>query len=445
MVALALLSRASHVCIEGAATAPIREHPMPLRRYLAFAAGQPRLLAFGFVGALSSSFGQTYFIGIFGPAIQADLGLSHTAWGAIYMAGTLLSALVLPWTGRLIDDLDLRVYTVLVCLFGAAACTAAALATGVASLVLAIFALRQAGQGLMSHTAITSVARYFETGRGRAIAVASLGFSVGEAVLPVGAVLVISSLGWRTGYAIAGATLTLVLIPVALWLLAGHGERHRGHAASLLAAAGSGRGEGDWTRAQVLRDRRFYLLLPGLLAPSVIQTAMFFHHLNLADAKGWSHAWITGSYAIYALAGVVVSLVSGMLIDRYEARSVVRTMLVPLALALVVVAGFDDRWTAWLYLALLGVNTGIAHTGIAALWAELYGVSHLGAIRSLATSCSVLGSALGPVIVGTAMDRGATIEAVCIAFAVFCVVASGALVAALWEPPRAPRAQSRPS
>ena len=107
---------------------------------------------------------------------------------------------------------------------------------------------------------------------------------------------------------------------------------------------------------------------------------------------------------------------------------------------LLVVAGFDAPWTAWLYLALLGVNTGIAHTAVAALWAELYGVAHLGAIRALATSCSVLGSALGPVIVGALMDRGVTIEAVCAGFALYCVIATAVLLVALWSPPRpAPR------
>ncbi len=409
---------------------------MPLRAYLAFAAGQSRLLAFGFLGAFASSFGQTYFIGIFGPAIQSDLALSHTAWGGIYMAGTLASALLLPFTGRRIDDVDLRLYTALVCVLGAVACVVTSLAGGVASLVLAIFLLRQSGQGLMSHTAITSAARYFEAGRGRAIAIASLGFAVGEAVLPVAAVFGIAAVGWRASYSAVGALLVLGLIPATLRLLRDH--REPSSPAARGDAMPATHGGTDWTRAQVLRDRRFYLLLPGLLAPSVILTALFFHHLNLADAKGWSHAWITGSYTVYAAGSVATSLVAGTLIDRYDARSLARLMLVPLVFALAVVASFDARWTAWVYLGLLGVNTGIAHTAVSALWAELYGVTHLGAIRSLATSFSVLGSALGPVIVGVLMDGGASIESVCAGFALYCVAASGVLLAALWSPPGSP-------
>ena len=46
---------------------------------------------------------------------------------------------------------------------------------------------------------------------------------------------------------------------------------------------------------------------------------MFFHHLNLADAKSWSHPWMTGSYVIYALAVVLTSLAVGPAIDRFGA------------------------------------------------------------------------------------------------------------------------------
>ena len=79
-----------------------------MTHYLSFAKGNERLLMFGFLMAVASSFGQTYFIGIFGPSVQQEFGLTHTV--SIYMVGTLASALVLPRTGKLIGRLDLRVY-----------------------------------------------------------------------------------------------------------------------------------------------------------------------------------------------------------------------------------------------------------------------------------------------------------------------------------------------
>jgi MFS family permease len=393
---------------------------VPLVAYAKFAAAHRRLIAFGFLAAFSSSFGQTYFIGVFGPAIQSEFRLSHTAWGTIYMLGTLGSAILLPWTGKQIDRLDLRLYTSLVGLLAVVACIVTALALNPAMLVLAIFLLRQSGQGLMSHVGITSMARYFDTGRGRAIALATMGFAVGEAFLPFVAVLMIAALGWRWSYGVTALVLAFALIPAALWLLRGHVDRHRAHLTQLAAPRTSEKfPTGSWTRAQMLRDPRFYLFMPGILAPSFVLTAMFFHHLNLADAKGWSHAWMTGSYVIYALAVVLTSLAVGPTIDRFGAARLVPYMLIPMIVAMVMVAHFHAAWIAWPYLFLIGVSTAIAHTAVSAMWAELYGVAHLGAIRSLATAFGVLASALGPVTLGTLLDHGISIETGCLLFAAY--------------------------
>jgi MFS family permease len=396
---------------------------VPLVAYARFAAAHRRLIAFGFLAAFASSYGQTYFIGIFGPAIQSEFGLSHTAWGTIYMLGTLGSAALLPWTGKQIDRLDLRLYTSLVGLLAVVACVVTALAINPTMLVVAIFLLRQSGQGLMSHVGITSMARYFDTGRGRAIALATMGFAVGEAFLPFVAVSMIAALGWRWSYGATALVLALLLIPAALWLLKGQVDRHRAHLAQLAAPRASENSHTrSWTRAEMLRDPRFYLLLPGILTPAFVLTAMFFHHLNLADAKAWSHAWMTGSYVIYALAVVLTSLAVGPTIDRFGAARLVPYMLIPMIAALLVVAQFHAAWIVWLYLFLIGVSTAIAHTALSAMWAEIYGVAHLGAIRSVTTAIGVLASALGPVTLGTLMDHGISIETGCRLFAAYATI-----------------------
>jgi MFS family permease len=406
---------------------------VPLSGYLSFVSKSGRLVAFGLLATFSSSFGQTYFVGIFGPQIQSEFELSHTAWGSIYMAGTLASAALLPWTGKQIDRCDLRPYALTVCLCLALACLFTSRITGPVTLLVAIFFLRHTGQGLMSHAGITSMARYFDAGRGRAIAIASLGYSAGEALLPFVAVLAIAALGWRWTYAAAGLFTLLVVFPAMLWTLSGHTERHRLHEERLgvESAAGPSSGATGWSREEVIRDPRFYLLLPGVLAPAMVLTAMFFHHLNLADAKGWTHAWITGNYIVFAVATMLTSLAAGPFIDRYGAARLVRYMLVPLVFAMLTVAAVDGAWVVIPYLALAGVNTGLAHTALSALWAELYGVSHLGGIKSLVSSMMVFGTALGPVIMGSLMDLGYSMEAVCVLFAVYAGAGAGLMLSAL--------------
>jgi len=379
------------------------------------------MISFGFLAAFTSSFGQTYFIGIFGPALQAEFGLNHTTWGTIYLMGTLGSAALLSLTGKFIDHMPLRRYTLLVLGLFVLACGFSALVTGTLTLVCAIFLLRHAGQGLMSHISMTTMARAFYAGRGKAIAIATLGYSAGEALLPYLAVLAIGVIGWRWTYGWVALLLGITAIAI-LFIL----PKDFGHGSSTDTADTAQPEEAErqhsWSLSEVLRDVRIYLLLPGLLAPGIILTAMFFHHLTLAEAKGWSFTWITGSYVIYAGATIMTSLLTGQLIDRLGAVRLVPFMLVPLAAAMGVVAVFDAPSAVWLYMVLLGVCVGIAHTSVSAMWAEIYGVAHLGAIRSPIAAVGVFGTALGPVTMGTLIDKGLSIEQVCMLFAGYIIL-----------------------
>ena len=405
-----------------------------LRSYLNLLSHHRQILGMGVVLTMASSFGQTYFIGVIGPHIQASLFLSHTEWGTIYMAGTLLSALILPWTGAQIDRFSLTRCTLPTLLLLVLACAVMATATSSLMLLAAIFLLRHSGQGLMNHIAITTVARRFHAERGRAIAITTLGMVLGEAVLPVIAVGTLTIVGWRGTYASAAILLTSVGFPIVVWLLQSVVKIPVSDTLSTPIADTATASKATlpgWTRRQVLRDVTFYLLLPGVLAPAIIVTAMFFHHLNLADAKGWSHTWITGNYIFYAVTAVATTLVAGPLIDRLGAVRLTPFMLVPLAAALMMAALFNAPWVATAYLILAGVSSGISQLSVAALWPELYGVAHLGAVRSLAAALSVFGSALGPPIVGALMDQGFTMEYIYTLFALYCFVGTALTIGAL--------------
>jgi MFS family permease len=402
---------------------------MAVKGYLRLAADQRRLLGFGFAMTFASSIGQTFFIGAFGPSIQQEFSLSHAEWGGIYMAGTLLSAAFLPWTGAQIDRLPLGRYTAMVVAAMVFAAVFMAMVPAAVFLIVAVFLLRQTGQGLASHTGTTVTARHFGAHRGKAVALVSLGFAAGETILPLLAVLAIAAVGWRTAYGGAALVLAMVLPPI-LWALL-RGSHLGPPQPSVAGVAASDESAGSWTRREVLRDNRFYLLLPAVLAPSFVGTALFFHHLTLAEIKGWSAAWLTGSYWVYAIGTVLATLAAGPLIDRITAVRVLPGFLLPLAIGLLVIWAFDDPIWAWPYLFLMGLTSGIAYTAITALWAEVYGLRHLGAIRSLAVAFSVFASALGPVVMGGLMDGGVSIETICFFFALYCLIASLLLVVAL--------------
>ena len=410
--------------------------------YLRFLFKNRRFLSFGILIAFFSAFGQTFFIAVFGPEIRAEFGLSHGGFGGYYAIGTLTSGFCLIWAGKLIDRFDLRWVTAGVCTALILACANMAMVPAAWALAPAIFALRLCGQGLMSHTAMTSMGRYFEAERGRAVSIAILGFPAGVAVFPGLAVWLILVFDWRTAWIAVAITLAVFLIPLALWLLKGHTARHRYFLAQtetvqsatdqISAAAASMRRQ--WTRAQVLRDSRFYMLCIAITAPSFISTGFFFHQAHLAPAKGWSLAWMASAFVAYTVGAIGANLAFGPLIDRFGARRLLPYYLYPLMLACLSIAVSSHHMAAMALMFFMGLTSGSGQTLIGAAWPEFYGVMHLGAIRAMVMSMSVGASALSPVVVGWLIDRGVAMETMAVGFLVYLAFAFASILIALARP-----------
>ena len=406
---------------------------MSLEAYGRLFRDYPRFTSFGLLIAFVSSFGQTYLVGIFGHAMQQDFAMSHTQWGGIYMLGTLASALLLPITGKWIDQMALPKYTFGVMLLLAFATWFVSQINVIWWLVLAVFFLRQSGQGLMSHVAYTAMGRYFDKDRGKATSLVAMGFALGEAVLPMLAVMAIALWGWRQTFQLSAVLILLVFTPLAMWLLRGHAQRHAEYEVQLAdqeskVAQGlqteSKAAAQSFSRREVLRDYRFYLLVPGLAAISLVSTAMFFHHLNLADEKGWSHGFLTATYAYYSVLVIIAAVITGQLIDRFNAKVLVPYTLLPMSLALLLVYLIDDSWVIWPYMTLLGIGNGFAQTAQSSIWAECYGVRHLGAIKSVFWTLVVFASAIGPVWLGSLVDMGWLLQEAVMTMVVYLLMAS---------------------
>ena len=392
-----------------------------------------RLLAFGLLVAFASSAGQTYFISLFSQQFRDGFGLGHAGFGAVYSAATLTSGFLLIWAGGLIDRVDLRVFAAAVLIGLAVAAAGAALAAGPVTLGLAIFLLRFFGQGLASHTAVTATARYADPSvRGKAVSVATLGFPAGEALCPVLVVAAIAAFGWRETYGGTALVVAALILPAALALLATHGRRH---AALLQRTAGGDGGDAirQWTRGEVLRDRVFHRVLIAAMGPSFIVTGVLFHQVHLAEVKGWTLAAFAAGYIGYAACQVGTALIAGPVIDRIGARRTSRFYLAPLGLGLLVLAAFDPVWSGYLFLMAAGTTAGFSSTLLGTLWAELYGVRHLGAVRALVTACSVVASALSPVLLGVLLDGGVSMEAIAVGCAIY-LAAGVVILARLFSP-----------
>ena len=396
--------------------------------YLSFAWKNRRFLAFGLLLTFFSFFGQSYFIAVFNKDIRSAFSLSHGEFGLAYAVATVSSAVCLIWIGRLIDKTRLRSFALCVCGGLIASCVLMAAAPVFGALLFALFALRLTGQGLMVHTSVTSIGRHFTAERGRAVSIISMGGPSGQAVMALAAVALTAWLSWRQVWLVMAALSALVLIPAVAWLLADHHDEHLGPKTRAPGASASGP-QGVWGRREVLKDLRFYFIMPVSLAPSFIATGFFFHMAHLVEAKGWSLAFFTGAYTLYTLFSVSLTLLTGPVVDRVGAVRILPWHLAPLCAGLAALASSDHWSAAILYMGLTGITVGVRITIGGAIWAEIYGVENLGAIRSLATSFMVVSTALSPVVFGWLIDYGVSVEALalmCLAYAAGASVLSGA-------------------
>ena len=236
-----------------------------------------RWLMAGLMLAFCSSFGQTFFISLFASQIKATYGLTDGGWGGIYTVATLISAALLIQAGGLADTVALGRLTLMV--LGLYAVVAAGMAFNTSALVLValIAGLRFCGQGMVGHIAMTAMGRWFQAHRGRAVAAAGLGYSLGEAVLPATVVALIAWIGWRATWGAAAGVLALGFVPLLMWLL-NESRRPKGVAE---ADPGAGMGGRHWRRREVLGHWLFWALLPGILAPNFIGTAAFFQLISM--------------------------------------------------------------------------------------------------------------------------------------------------------------------
>ena len=362
-------------------------------------------LTAGVLLTFMSSFGQTFFISIFGGQIRIEFGLSHAAWGGIYSLGTTASAIVMIWSGVLSDYFRTRIIGVIVLVGLAFSCLGMSFITSAFFLPLVIFALRLFGQGMCSHLAVVAMSRWFIANRGRALSVAGLGFSVGEAFMPIIFVFFMTILAWQKLWLVA-ASLSLLAVP-ALWRLL---SEERTPQAMIEEDMSLGMRGKHWSRKQVLKHPLFWFMFPALLGQSAFNTAFFFHQVHFAQTKGWDHFLLVSFFPIYTGISVLMMLLSGWALDRFGTARIIPFFQVPMVVAFLCFAIGDSILIFVTGLVFLSMTSGANTTLPNAFWAEFYGTGNLGSIKAFATAVTVLGSAIGPGITGFLIDSGVELE-----------------------------------
>ena len=383
-------------------------------------------LAAGGILTFLSSFGQTFFISVFAGEIRAEFALSHGQWGGIYSLGTTVSAVVMIWAGGLTDRFRVRALGPAILVGLALACLAMAFNPLAWVLPGVIFLLRFFGQGMTSHIAVVAMARWFVATRGRALAIATLGFAAGEAILPILFVALMGRVEWRTLW-VAAALIALAGIPVLARLL--RLERTpQSMAASHSAAGMNGM---HWTSGQTLRHPLFWFMIPALLGPAAFNTAFFFQQVHFAELKGWTHVELVAMFPVYTGLSIVAMVASGWMLDRLGTARLMPFYQLPMVAAFLLFAQAAGPGMALAAFFFLALTTGANSTLPNAFWAEFYGTAHIGAIKAMAAAVMVFGSAVGPGITGVLIDAGVGLETQYAGVAVYFLFATAMMSASI--------------
>ena len=375
-----------------------------------------KIIIFGFIFTFFSCIGQSFFIGLFNSNIRDELGITHGEFGTIYGIATFCSSLTLIWLGKIIDDLKLVNYSISVVIFLFFAALFFSYVNGIFFLLIGIFFLRLSGQGLMAHTASTAVSRYFERRRGKALSYIWFGMSLGEFLLPVITVYLLTFIYWRDLWIQISFTI-LIILPIFSYFMVKDitilsrekdSENYKNNFSKIKS----------WTRKEVITDIKFYTMLPALLAPPFIITGIVINQSFIIESKEWGEYAIAKAFMFYSALTVLTLFFSGLLVDKFSSKKLLPMLNVPLLLSLIVLIVLQNPYSAFLFMGLLGVTNGLANVLLSSLWAEIYGVHYLGSIKALTGSLMVFSTALATVVFGILIDFGHSIENI----AIFCSI-----------------------
>ena len=383
-----------------------------------------KVILFGFIFTFFSSFGQSFFLGLFNSSIRDALSITHGQFGTIYASATLLSSLVIIWVGKKIDDIDVFKFGTFVTLLLSFSCYFFSKVSSVTYLFIAIFLMRFSGQGLMSHTATTTISRYFTKSRGKALSTGWFGLSTAEFILPVFIIYLLTFMEWRIIW--INISFVILLLPIISYLLiknikldSREIDNNKNKRNIKIK---------NWKRIEVIKDYRFYIVCANMLAMPWIATGIFVYQSFILSSKNWGPYVIAQSFMAYSILSVITLFIAGFLIDKFSSRKLLIYMNLPFLLSLFLIIIFDNAIVSFLFLGLIGISNGLANVLGSSTWAEVYGVKHIGSIKALTTALMVFSTAFGTAVFGLLIDKGFSIEQISMISGTYIFLALVALI-----------------
>ena len=268
----------------------------------------------------------------------------------------------------------------------------------------------------MSHTASTTISRYFTKSRGKALSTGWFGLSTAEFILPVLIIYLLTLYDWKVIW-ISISLIVIFFLPITSYFLIKNLKLDSRE--SIDEKNFSNQNIKDWKRIEVIKDYRFYIICANMLAMPWIATGTFVYQSFILASKNWGPFIIAQSFMVYSIMSVITLFISGFLIDKFTSRKILIYMNIPLLLSTIVIIYFNHPFTAFIFLGLIGISNGLANVLGSSTWAEIYGVKYIGSIKALTTALMVFATAFGTAFFGVLIDKGYSIEQIALISAIY--------------------------
>lgn len=336
-------------------------------------------------------------MGVFIKPMSASLGWGR---GELSLALTILSlsmAVALPLAGRLIDKFGVRIPLVasLFLYGGGVAATPTVIGTTGLTGFYAI-ALWLGIMGAPSSTIgyIKIISGWFNRSRGLAMGFVMSGIAFGGAVGPMIAINLIESFGWEAGF--YGLALLPLIVGNAVALVLRE-PPHMEHPASREGISGL-------SLAQALRTRVFWLLMVLLLVAATAIHGIQIHLAPLLSDSGLSPERAAMGVSFMFIVSLCTRLFAGYMFDRLFAPLVGATCFFCTAIGVGLLLATQSSGGLVISIALLGIGAGAESDLMGYLVSRYFGLKAFGAIFGWIFGALMVGSAIGPLLLGAGHD-----------------------------------------
>jgi len=399
------------------------------------------ILPVSILAAVLTSPGQTYMVSVFNPSFRDSLNLSLSQLTGAYMFGTILASLPQSYIGVWIDRFGIRRMLFLIVTLFSLACVFIAQVNSLPMLFLAFMFLRMFGQGALELLSVNMLPMWFRSTLGTVSGIRNVAVNLLIGAVPIGILALINQVGWRSTYIMAGASVFIVMIPVAYFFYINRPEDIRqtidGDAQPVETDQKNNSApapENEYSLKMAMGTRSYWILTASWFAWAAIATGITFNLLPIFTTKGLTEEQAAAAFTALMVVSAVFQIIGGVFADRIALRWLAFGSLLLYSIAVGALLFVPSNAFVLIYTLVLGVAQGLFGGLGNTVWVRYFGREHLGKIRGSVWTAAVAGSSVGPFLMALSYDQTGdfTISLLTIAIILF-----GLAIAGLWATPPA--------